>query len=517
MSVTLAAEPAQPKPRLAAYPAYTLRDLLTSVFFHRRALLIAFVVPVVLGLLAALLSHTMYVSQARLLVLLGSEYVFQPQVGEAGSGMALDRDQIMQGELGILQSTTLRMETLRTLGLQHVYPDANPSQRNALELAADRMQHDLTFNSIPQSNVINITYRNRDPNVAAEVLRTLIAVYLRQRSAVFDRAPGDTFTAQRTAYQDRLRQAEDALTAFDQQHGITDYDEQMRLLVQQKADNSAEQQQVEARIRELEATVAAMRSQLATVPQTVQLYSESDRSRQNQGLMADLVRLESQRNSLLARYQDSFPLVQDVNRQIDALKAQIAQSPGMEGMAARSGRNPVYDQVNSQEVADEAELRGLQARRVELANAAGTLQARLDQMNALGQQYRDLRRARDVMEATLRNFEQNSEMTGLTDALSRTRAANVRVVQPPEPPPRGQSPRKLLLAGGVLLGLIAATAVLALLTALRQVFVTVEDAERSLDLPVLLAVPMREPGAPRRPSNPRDWVLLRQRRADARA
>jgi len=519
MSAALAADAAAPKrPRLAAYPAYTLRDLLTSVFFHRRALLIAFTVPVALGLLAALLSHTMYVAQARLLVLLGSEYVFQPQVGDAGSGMALNRDQIMQGELEILESTTVRVETLRTLGLEHVYPDADASRRNALELGAERMQHDLSFDSLAQSNVIDIGYRNRDPNVAAEVLRTLIAVYLRRRSAVFERTPGDSLASQHGAYQDRLRQAEEALTAFDQQHGITGYDEQMRLLIQQKADNAAEQQQAEARIRQLQATVDAMRRQLATVPQSVQLYSESDRSRQNQGLMADLVRLESQRNSLLARYQDSFPLVQDVNRQIDALKAQVAQSPGLEGMAARSGRNPVYDQINSQEVADEAELRGLQARRVELANAAGTLQTRLDEMNALGRQYRDLARARDVMEETLRNFERNSEVTGLADALSRTRAANVRVVQPPEPPPRGRSPRPLLLAGGVLLGLIAVAATLALLTVLRQVFVTVEDAERALDLPVLLAVPMREAGAPRRPrsppGSPREWVLMRQRRAD---
>ncbi|MBV9782230.1 MAG: hypothetical protein JO264_00270 [Acidisphaera sp.] len=495
--------------RLAAHPSYTLRDLLSAVFFHRRALIIAFAVPVVLGLLAALLSHTVYVAQARLLVLLGSEYVFQPQVGEAGSGMALDRNQIVQGELEILGSSSLRIETLKTLGLQHVYPDADPGGRNAIQLAADRMEHDITLSSIPQTNVIEIDYRNRDPNVAAEVLRTMLAVYIQQRGTVFERTPGGAVASQRDAFAARLHEAEAALVSFGAQHGITDYDEQMTLLVRQKSDNAAERLANEARIEELTAQVASLSRQLRGVPPTVAIYDDTDRSQQAQGLTGDLTRLEVQRAALLARYRDDFPLIRDVDRQIATLRAQIGQAPARESALLRRGPNPTYETANTQLIAAEADLRGQQARRVELANASAALQARLDELNGFGRQYRDLRRARDVLDDTYRNFERNSEVTGLADALQRTRAANIRVVQPPEPPARGRSPALLLFAGGILLGLVAVAATLTLLTVLRQVFVSVEDVERALGLPVLLAVPLRA-ARTARPAVERRTTLLRR-------
>ena len=52
------------------------------------------------------------------------------------------------------------------------------------------------------------------------------------------------------------------------------------------------------------------------------------------------------------------------------------------------------------------------------------------------------------------------------------------------------------MVGGVVLGVLSAIAVFALLNATRQVFVSVRDVERQLDLPVFLAVPLA--AAPRR-------------------
>ncbi len=47
------------------------------------------------------------------------------------------------------------------------------------------------------------------------------------------------------------------------------------------------------------------------------------------------------------------------------------------------------------------------------------------------------------------------------------------------------------MLAGIALGVFCALAVFALLNATRQVFVSVHDVERQLDLPVLLAVPLR--------------------------
>ena len=59
-------------------------------------------------MIAGVLAHTSYVAQARLLVLYGSDYVFHPGNRDTGSDITLDRNQIIQGELQILQSPALR-------------------------------------------------------------------------------------------------------------------------------------------------------------------------------------------------------------------------------------------------------------------------------------------------------------------------------------------------------------------------------------------------------------------------
>ena len=61
--------------RSESFPGFSLRDLVTALFYYKRATLLAFVIPVMLGILAGLLAHTSYVAQARLLVLYGSDYV----------------------------------------------------------------------------------------------------------------------------------------------------------------------------------------------------------------------------------------------------------------------------------------------------------------------------------------------------------------------------------------------------------------------------------------------------------
>ena len=476
--------------RSDAYSAYTLRDLLTAGFFFRRALLLAFLIPLALAVVAAVLSHTVYTAQARLLVLYGSEYVFRPAVGQAGSGIALDRNQIIEGEIQILQSTTLALEVLQQVGIDKIYPGTPANDPHAMDLAAVQFERDLAVTAVPQANVIELAFANRDRDVAAQALRSLIERYLVRRAQIFQKPT--PLADERVEYATRLHAAEDALTQFKAAHGITEFDQQVTLLLNQKSTVADGQREMDQAIQDATARLETVRRQLASTPQTVSEFADTQRSQQATGMTDALVRLELQRRALLSRYQDDFPLVQDVDRQIAAMRAQVAGAPTRESAAARSGRNPLYQDLGTQRATLEQNLRGYEARRAELAAGAISVQARLDELNGLSRQYLDLVRARDVLAETYKTFALNSEEASLGDALAHNRIANVRVVQQPEPPPTGRSLRLLLLAAGVLVGAAAAAAALAILNAMRQVFISVHDAERSLDLPVLLAVPRLE-------------------------
>jgi len=504
--------------RQTGYPAFTVRDLLTAVFFHRRAMIIAFVVPAVLGLLAAFGTKTSYVAEARLLVLLGSEYIYRPEVGEAGSGIALDRNQFIQAEIEILSSEILRADTLAAIGLKKVYPDQKMADEkggdaSVLSAAADRMKRDVIISSVPQSNVLELSFRHADPTIAAEVLNKLIELYLERRREVFQKTISSAAANQGEQFAARLRKAEVDLTDFTAAHGITNFDEQVTLLLRQQADLAADQRQAEQRRSAITAQIEALRRQATAVPENIPLYAENGRSQQVDGLTLRLIELENQRRQLVGKYQDDFPLVRELDAQIVAVRSALAGSPPRQSMLERSGRNPTYQEITTERLSLQTEFDGLQARRLRLTTDAAAVQARLDELNRLGLQLRDMQRNRGVLEETYRTFSLKAAEARLADDLERGRVANVRIVQPAVPPQNGSSPGMIIAVAGFVLGGLAAFVTVVLLTTLQQVFVTIRDAETHLDLPVVLAValggnqrrrpPMvaREP-APAEPAGP---------------
>ncbi len=485
--------------RSDAFARFSLRDLVTALFYYKRPTFIAFLVPCMLGVAASYLAHTTYTAQARLLVLYGSEYVFHPGNRDTGNDITLDRNQIIQGELQIMQSPALAAEVLQAVGPSTVYP-ALANDPSPLRAAMSRFAVDLVVTSVPQSNVVDLALRNADRAVAIRVLNELIAHYLTYRSSIFGKTQPGGENAQRDEFADRLRMAEDALAQFGIDHGITNLDEQMSLQLRLISDNTNQQSLTAQQIGETAGRVDALHKQLGTVPATVQIYAESARSQQTSGLTDSLVKLEIQRRDLLSRYQADFPLVRDVEKQIAAVRGQIGGDPAREAAITRLGRNTVYDDLRREEITLGSQLQGLQAKKAQLEFDGTRLQARSDELAGLARQYRDLQRTRDVLDQSYRAISRSSEETQLSGALERASGANVRVVQPPDAPLAGRNPGVILMLAGAVLGGFCAVAVFALLNATRQVFVSVHDVERQLDLPVLLAVPLkaRRAGAPPR-------------------
>jgi uncharacterized protein involved in exopolysaccharide biosynthesis len=496
LAVRSGAEIALPKPVLAGPTpefGYTARDVLRTIFFYKRALLLAFLIPTILGVIAAMFASPTYVADAKLLVLPGDEYIYKSAVTRQAQEIVLDRTQVVAGELQILQDDALRKKVLQDLGPDVVLNGHyNPNQPNALEAGANLMATNLTITAVPQSNAINLTYRNGNPNVAADVLNKLIDAYLNQRRAVFQRLPSSQINEQRDALGKRLAAANDKLARFAAAHQITNLDDQLGLLLRQQTELTNNRRDLDQKIDADTAIVAQLQQSLASTPPTISLWSDSGRSVAADARSADFARLQAERREMSRRYRDDSPQVADIDRQLSILGNQIVGAPHSEGAGARSGRNPIYDDLQAQLNRTNAELKGLQASRESLDISAASLDQRLQDMNNAAQPYRDLRRDRDLLEETYQTFSRNAEEAAMSDDLQHSRFANVRVVQSAVPPAAGNSLRRLLALGGILLGIISAIATYTLLMALRQVFIDRADAQRALGLPVLLAVAQRD-------------------------
>ena len=464
----------------------TVRQLLTPLFYYRRRALIAFLIPVLVAVIAAILAHPVYVAQSRLLILLGDDYVF-PSGNAQTPSQTFDRSQIVHAEMEILGSKDLRERTLGMVGLDKVYPDL-AGRPNGMALGEIKLDKDLTIDNVPQSNVIELGLRNRNPQVAADVLNKLVALYIERRREIFQQSDLASVSEQRDKLNDQLSGAERAITEFSTAHGFGDYAQEFAAVQAQQTTLATQLASTDEELAARLARASQLRSRAAATPEATQLSIDTGRSAQLDDLTKTLLALQEQRRETANKYTDGYPLVADLDHRIAEIKAEIARAPQEQFTGARRGVNPVHQQLDTEEADAEGDAAGLRAGRVEIQRTLQAVTARLNELTALGPQYRALMKTRDLAEDASTSLSKRAEDSELADMLSKSHA-NVRVIQSADPPAKGHSGRLIIIGAGIAAGLFAALAVVILSLAFSEVMVTPSDVEQKLDLPIILAVP----------------------------
>jgi uncharacterized protein involved in exopolysaccharide biosynthesis len=485
----------------------TMRDVLTAVFYDRWAILTAFLVPLCLGVAAAALVRTTYEAEARLLVLLGREYIFRPETGEAIPGFTFDREQIVKAELEILGSRELKAEVIKTIGLDEIYPGAallpapepdaavpgQPARRTrAIDLAVERFEKELKLSAVQGSNVIQLAYSHRNAQIAAEALNLLVRYYIDKRREVFSQTRSGVLVQQRDQYAKQLAEAELRLQDFRARNSISNIEEQTNLLLRQEYDLNTALQQLDERIRGLQAQGQGLKAQIAQTPAQVTLSQDTTRTRSLESARATLMGLELRRRDLLTKYKESSRMVADVDAQIAEARRFLAEDQPTASDSTRVGRNPVVDDLERDLARLEAELQGQRARKGELDASLKKLRDRLSGLTAQDRQFRDLERERSILEENYRTYTTKLEEARITEEFDRNKSANIRIIQSAEPPAVGKSLRLPIVAASMFLGLLSALATAFVVAQMRQTFLTPDDVERGLGLPVLLVVPLRQ-------------------------
>ena len=474
----------------------TVRELLTPAFYFKRQAILAFLLPVLAACVAIFFAHTMFVAQSRLLILLGGDYVFKSSSADTSSAQAFDRSQIVHAEMEILSSRGVRSDALKAIGLGRVYPSL-ASMPDGLGKGVDQLEKDLTIENIPTSNVIEMKLKSRDRKVAADLLNKLVEVYLVRRNDVFKRADPTTVSVQRDVLSQRLSQIEAQITDFSTRYGFGDYTQEFNAVQAQQTLLQGQLQSLDQQI----ATRAGRASQLSVLrsstPQEIQVSTDRSRSTVMEGLMQNLIALQAQRREAAEKYREGYPLLNDLDARIAAVQAEMRQVPAQQVSVERRGLNPVHQQIDTELADSSGDVAGLRNGRSALTRSLDQVTARLEELVRIGPEYRELMRARTVVESALQDLDRTVEDGSLANSTARSRA-NVRVIQPAEPPTRGKTGRALMLLAGIVAGLAAAFATVVLASALSEVMVTPRDLEDKVGVPVLLSVALDDEASPRR-------------------
>lgn len=472
-----------------------LRDLLTHAFRDRYRIALAFAIGMVLTVVASMLPSKKYTSEAALLLRLGREYIYTPEVGDAqgGAPMAYDREQTLMAEARILSSRDIKERVIDKLGVAKIYPhladgDAVPRREAAVTAFERALQADL----LKGSNLMQVSFTHTNPQMAAQVLSELIDAYLAKRSVIFASAGYGTAEADFVKRTIQLNTAEERIAALKQERRIRAFGEEQSLLLAQR--NALELKQADTALSLSQSTsrAAALRDGLVGVSGDVTLSSETQRSEAADNARKTLLDLRLKERDLSAKFAESHPMVLDVRGDIARTEEFLRELESKPLKTQKTGRNPTRDVAESELLRSLAEQRGAAAGAAQLSRQRAEIDQRLAAFAESERELMALERERRLAEANYEAAAKRLRDELSMEELDRKRRSNVSIVQPPLAPVQGTSIAPLILVAGTLLSVCAA-ALTAFLSALwRDSFLSPEQVERELGLTVLAAVPERK-------------------------
>src|SRR5438094_1543756 len=218
-----------------------LSDVLFALFKRKWTIILCALLGIIAAATFYFLYPPVYESQAKLLVryVLERSAVDPIEAEKAAAASSNYTDRVIDAEIEILTSWDLAVQVAQAIGPKRLLPPARdivaevaqaiglkrllpPSGASATESEAARtIILNLRVISNKGSNIIFVTYKNHDPEMATLVLQELLGRYFVKHLEVHRSAGAFDFVTQQTdQVRTRLNQTEDALKSLRDKTGI---------------------------------------------------------------------------------------------------------------------------------------------------------------------------------------------------------------------------------------------------------------------------------------------------------
>ena len=455
-----------------------MADVLVQFWRAKWLMLLVFVPVFALGLAAALSRPDLYEARTRLIVTGAS--VSEPKA-------------LVAPELAFLRSPVVATRALNLFPMSRLYPEINAAcearsrslrgDAEALSRLASEcrqmcvatLQRDFRVHSVPSAPVMTVSYRNSDPEAAAEVLNAMVGVYLKYRSEVLSQPEADEAPVpDRTVLERSLLKSETDIGAFLETEGLSSFEAERDTVAGLYKAASEDLLATDSRLRQVESQLTAYRRQIRAIRPKHEIFVEDTTGQ-------TLLDMKLAREALLVTSLPGSAEVIEMDRRIARAEAFIATLDQPVG-TVRTGPNPRYEQMLTTIDDLKAEAAALTDQQAALARQIAAFKERQAKLATLAPRYNELKRKRDVLEQEMMTSSAGNASAG------RWQGEDVRVLESATVPTEPEPTRVLLalLAFAVAVGAALCAGILKALT--RTGFATRRSVERTLDLPVLATV-----------------------------
>ena len=249
-----------------------LSDILFALFKRKRTIILCAIVGIIAAAAFYLFYPPVYESQAKMLVryVLERSAVDPIEAEKAAAASGNYTDRVIDAEIEILTSWDLAVQVAEAIGPKRLLPPATdlltkvahaiglkqPSAAATESEAASTISSGLKVISTKGSNIIFVSYKNHDPQMATLVLQELLSRYFVKHLEVHRSAGAFDFVTQQTdQVRARLNQTEDALKSMRDKTGIISLKEGSAALTAEAAKTQEALNAAEAELAEGKAVV----------------------------------------------------------------------------------------------------------------------------------------------------------------------------------------------------------------------------------------------------------------------
>ncbi len=377
--------------------------------------------------------------------------------------------QDLRSEQEIIRSKDVVEGAVKRMAENNQYFSTRDAQGDALANAMSRLQANLLTEVVPESNVINVQYQDKNSKRALAVLENIMSAYMAYRSGLY--YPVDAkgfFTEQTEKFGEQLRDYEDQLVELSQQSNTPDPQKEIENNLAIKA--MLEQNLDMTRNDWIEKDLYVKHLQESLKNEDLQFFSFVENP-SIQLLAERLQDLVLERGGLLRIYASESDKIVRIDEQIEetyeTLKTEMYEF--------------TQNQVNELQI---------------LRDKIESLELRLEQINARNVELREtgVEQQRIVREIELLNENYDTFSKRREEAIinSRSDAAQlfqVAVLAQPSAGGKPVFPTFAVIPVGLVVGLITGFTLAFLREYFDHTFKKPEDVAKFADLPTIMSIP----------------------------
>ena len=331
-----------------------------------------------------------------------------------------------------------------------------------------------------KSHIIQLSFQNPSPEVAAQTLKTLEASYLELRGKLFADRQAVIVQAQQKQMGAQLSAADARLADFKRAHNVANFAERQRILM-------AEQGALEDQLAKADAATAGLQARLDSL--TVQLRMASGGQPNGKGANPNAATaLQGMVGAYQKRQQDALTTYRgspayDVAR-TDMMRAQeeVARMRSQQAFTIQQD----YDKTAADLRASQATVAAIQPQLQKIASDLASI-------NADESQVHELERSRAVLEDSYRAIAKVATDREVIENVSAKEQPSVRVVTEPRVPDVAQPILIEVMLIGAIVGIIISILSSLMSGFFHGIYLRPEALEVDTGLAVLAVIPNYRP------------------------